>query len=89
MSDSGSDDGDPSPPPRPAPVRPTAAWLAEQRAKRLAYEEGRRRYTRAWHRGSEAEEEPDAAAEQAAGGTRGRRPSRGRIHDKRQGSFEV
>ncbi|MDQ2802290.1 MAG: hypothetical protein M3Y41_06275 [Pseudomonadota bacterium] len=81
--------GDPPPsPPRPPPVRPTAAWLAEQRAKRLAYEDQRRRHAQAWHRGSEPEEEPDPSG-QTLGGGRGRRPSRGRIHDARQGKLDV
>ena len=78
---------DDSPPPRPPLVRPTAAWLAEQRAKRLAYEDQRRRYTQAWHRGGESDEEPEVPEQ--APGRHGRRTARGKIHDKRQGSFEV
>ncbi len=85
-----SDDG--SPLPKPPVTKATAAQLAEDRAKRLAYEDQRRRYMRAWHRqlaglADEPEGEPERTQEPQPGKRRSR--ARGKIHDKRQGSFEV
>lgn len=85
-----TDDDPPSP--RPPLTKPTAAQLAEDRAKRLAYEEQRRRYTQAWHRRlAGLADEPDDEPEQAQGPQPGkcRSRARGKIHDTRQGSFEV
>jgi len=87
---------DPPPPPKPVPLRPSAAWLAEQRAKNAAYDEQRRRYTQAWHRrlaglADEPEPEEDGAGptpveSQPPGKRRSR--ARGRIHDPRQRSLD-
>ncbi len=80
---------------RPPATKATAAQLAEGRVKRLAYEDQRRRHTQAWHRrlaglADEPESEPDAAptaSELQQGKPRPR--ARGKLHDSRQGSFEV
>lgn len=69
--------------PKPARVKVTQAWLAQNRAKRLAYEEQRRQHVRAWFRRGE----PDDAEPTPAG--RARKPSGGKVHDKRQGTFEL
>jgi len=85
-----SDDG--SPPPQPPLTKATAAQLAEGQAKRLAYEEQRRRYTQAWHRRlAGLEDEPDVEPEQAQEPQPGKRRSRTRrmIHDPRQRKFDV
>lgn len=76
----------PAPDPLPAPgqVEVSDAWLAANAAKRLAYEEGRRRHVRAWHRTGE----PDTEAAETAPDVRVRTP-RGRIHDKRQASLDL
>ncbi len=68
-------------------VEVTEAWLAENRAKRLAYEGQRRRHTRPWHTGEEPEPEPEDSGAATSG--RARKPARGKIHDKRQGRFDV
>lgn len=100
---SGDGDSPPRLPPRPSlpPVRSTAtaAELAEGRAKRLAYEAQRRRYTTAWHRrlaglADEPEEEPGEGAGgadvvQTAQPDKRRTRAGGKVHDPRQGSFEV
>lgn len=87
-----SEDDSP-PPPEPAPVRPSAAWLAEQRAKNAAYERQRVRYTEAWHRRlagladePEPEEETGSAPADPQQPSRKRRSprARGKIHDPRQ-----
>jgi len=88
-------DDDPPPPPKPTPVRPSAAWLAEQRAKNAAYDRQRGRYIEAWHRrlvGLADEPEPpgeETGAAPAAGPPapprKGRSSrARGKIHDPRQ-----
>ena len=86
---------DESPSSSPPAKKATAAQLAEGRAKRLAYEDQRRRHTQAWHRRltgladepeSETEEAP-ARGKPEQGKSRSR--ARGKLHDSRQGSFEV
>ena len=69
--------------PKPARVKVTQAWLAQNRAKRLAYEKHRRDHVRAWFRRGEPDD-----PEPAPGG-RARKPSSGKVHDKRQGSLDV
>jgi hypothetical protein len=81
------------PPPKPPLTKPTAAQLAEGRAKRLAYEEQRRRYTQTWRRQladlpDEPEEAPEQAQEPQPGKKRGSR-ARSMIHDPRQRRFDV
>ena len=73
--------------PTPARAEVTEAWLAENRARRLAYEEQRRRHMREWLRRGEPEPEPESV-EHVAGG-QARKPARGKIHDRRQGSFDL
>ena len=73
--------------PRPARAEVTNEWLAENQARRLAYEEQRRRHMREWLRRGEPEPEPENA-EPITGG-QARKPARGKIHDKRQGSFDL
>ncbi len=72
---------------KPMRAEVTEAWLAGNQAKRLAYEEQRRRHTRPWHGKDEPEPEPEDPGPGTGVGTR--KPSRGKIHDKRQGSFDV
>jgi hypothetical protein len=72
-------------PPRTAP---TAEWLAEQNARNQAYEGSRRQHIRAWFHHGEPDPDPQGTAELAAG-TPARKPARGKIHDKRQGSLDV
>ncbi len=81
------------PPSKPPLTKPTAAQLADDQAKRTAYEEQRRRHMRAWHRRlaglpDEPEETPEQAQEPQPGKKRGSR-ARGMIHDPRQRRFDV
>lgn len=73
--------------PKPTRAEVTNEWLVENRAKRMAYEEQRRRHMREWLRRGEPEPEPESV-EPVAGG-QARKPARGKIHDKRQGSFDL
>lgn len=96
-------DDDPLLPLKPPLIRPTATQLAEDRAKRLAYEDQRRRYTNAWHRRlAGLEDDPESAEEKPTPEPTGlpesaqqrdgkRRPSRarGRIHNPLQGSLDL
>ncbi len=80
------------PPPKPPLTKATAAHLAEGQAKRLAYEEQRRRYMQAWHRrlaglADEPEEALERAQEEPQRGKR-RSRARGKIHDERQETFD-
>lgn len=70
---------------KPPRAEVTEAWLAGNRAKRLAYEEQRRRHNRPW----QTEEEPEPEDAGAATGGRARKPARGKIHDTRQDRFDV
>lgn len=71
--------------PRPARAEVTSEWLVENRARRLAYEEQRRRHMREWLRRGEPEPETPEIIKSG----QARKPARGRIHDKRQSSFDV
>ena len=85
----------------PPPTVPTAAWLAEQRAKQERYAAARRRWRERLERHAMPEREPaerepergPAAADEsagAAGPARGgpQRP-RGVVHDPRQARFDL
>lgn len=71
--------------PKPARVKVTQAWLAQNRAKRLAYEEQRRDHVRDWFRRGE----PDDTDPASGPGGRARKPASGKVHDKRQGSLDL
>lgn len=74
--------------PKPARAEVTEAWLAENRAKRLAYEAQRWRHAQGWLRRGEPDPEPESPDPAAASG-RARKPPRGKIHDKRQGRLDL
>ena len=73
---------------QPSRAEVTEAWLAENRAKRLHYEEQRRRHAQEWSRRGEPDPGPDSPDPAVPSG-RTRKPSRGPIHDKRQGRFDL
>lgn len=72
----------------PARVRVTQVWLTQNRAKRLAYEEHRRDHARSWFRRGEPDEAEPSPGDPPSGG-RARRSSGGKVHDKRQGNFDL
>jgi hypothetical protein len=72
------------------PIVPTAAWLAEQRAKQERYATERRRWRERIERRAMPEREPVSAAD-PAGATepvRNARRPRGVLHDPRQTKFD-
>ena len=73
---------------KPARVQVTQVWLAQNRAKRLAYEEHRRNHARSWFRRGEPDEPEPSPGEPLPSG-RARRSSGGKVHDKRQSSFDL
>jgi len=79
-------DDDPSPP-KPPLAKPTAAWLAERRARNAAYAEQRRRYMEAWNRRiAELADEPESGGAGARPGDAARQETEvaGTRRDPRQ-----